>query len=323
METRFKDILAAHQRISRFIHKTPIFTSHTCNAQTGRSVFFKSENLQRTGSFKLRGALNAVLTLKEKDESLKGVITHSTGNHGQAVAFAASLSDLPCIVVVPDDTPTVKMDAIRSYGADLVQCEPTPTSRKSTCDRLAVERGLSFIPPYDDYTVIAGQGTIALEFLEAVPDLDAILVPTSGGGMVAGIAIAAKAIKPGIKIFAVEPHGKMLGGCLQAGGRLWPNPPQFLDTIADAIRTQQIGHLTWPIIMQHVEKEVFTATSEDIIVGMRFAFERMKLVVEAASGTVIWAAMSDKMRCMDPGMKNIGVVLSGGNVDIDKLPWLP
>ncbi|XP_060064724.1 probable serine racemase isoform X2 [Ylistrum balloti] len=315
------DIYRAHERILPYIHKTPVFTNSTFDKLIGRNAFFKAENLQKTGSFKARGALNAVMALKERNPTVAGVVTHSTGNHGQALAWAASTVGLKCAVVVPRDTPQVKKDAITNYGAELVLCEPTPQSRQETCDRVAKEQGLEFIPPFDHHDVIAGQGTIAMELLKQAPDLDAILVPVSGGGLSSGIAIAAKAIKPGIKIFLVEAEGKMCEKSLRAGERLWPNPPQFVDTIADAIRTQQLGHVTWPILLKHAEKDVFTASDEDMIKGMKFTFQRMKLVIEAASGAAVAAAMSDKLAAMDKEMKNIGVILCGGNVDIEKLPW--
>ncbi|XP_060064725.1 probable serine racemase isoform X3 [Ylistrum balloti] len=301
------DIYRAHERILPYIHKTPVFTNSTFDKLIGRNAFFKAENLQKTGSFKARGALNAV--------------THSTGNHGQALAWAASTVGLKCAVVVPRDTPQVKKDAITNYGAELVLCEPTPQSRQETCDRVAKEQGLEFIPPFDHHDVIAGQGTIAMELLKQAPDLDAILVPVSGGGLSSGIAIAAKAIKPGIKIFLVEAEGKMCEKSLRAGERLWPNPPRFLNTIADGIRMQHLGHLTWPILLELAEKDVFSLSDEDMIKGMKFTFQRMKLVIEAASGAAVAAAMSDKLAAMDKEMKNIGVILCGGNVDIEKLPW--
>ncbi|KAK3084813.1 hypothetical protein FSP39_019483 [Pinctada imbricata] len=262
-----------------------------------------------------------VLTVKEKDPNVTGVVTHSSGNHGQALAWAAKMAKLPCTVVVPNNFSAVKVEAIKGYGAELVLCEPTPASRQETCDRVGKEKSFTFIPPYDHYDVIAGQGTMAVEFLKQVPDLDAILVPVSGGGMISGIAIAAKTIKPDIKVFMVEPEGKMAEESLRAGERLWPDPPGFLNTIADGIRLQQLGHITWPIILELVEKDVFSVSDEEMIKGMQFTFQRMKLVIEAASGAGVAAVMSEKMATMDPSIKNIGVILCGGNVDINNLPW--
>ncbi|XP_048737963.2 serine racemase-like isoform X2 [Ostrea edulis] len=298
------DIRKAHEKITPHIHFTPYFRSSTLDLRVGRNVFFKAENLQKTGSFKARGALNAVLSLKASNPDVHGVVTHSSGNHGQALAWAAKTAGVKCSVVVPNNSPKIKSDAILGYGAELVFCEPTPADRQATCDRVSKERNFTIVPPYDHYDVIAGQGTIAVEFLKQVPDLDAILVPVSGGGMTSGIAIAAKAIKPDIK-----------------GERLWPNPPRFLNTIADGIRLQQLGDLTWPIILELVEKDVFSVKDDDIVKAMRFVFERMKLVIEPASGAGVAAVMSERLASMDPGLRNIGVILCGGNVDIDHLPW--
>ncbi|KAL4223179.1 hypothetical protein ACF0H5_016651 [Mactra antiquata] len=315
------DILKAHSRVKQNVHHTPVVTNSTFDDRFGRKFYFKCENLQKTGSFKARGALNAVTKLCEEDKTVSGVVTHSSGNHGQALAWAAKTMGLKCAVIAPNNSPAVKLEAIKGYGADVVLCEPTPTARQQTCDKVSKERGYYFVPPYDHYDVIAGQGTMAVEFLEQVPQLDAILVPTSGGGMVSGIAIAGKSIKPDLKVFIVEPQGKDVERCLQAGDRLWPNPPRFLNTIADGIRLQQLGHITWPIILELVEKQVFSVTNDEIIEGMKFAFERMKLVVEAASGAGIAAAMSDKMCNLDDNIKHVGVILCGGNTDIHHLPW--
>ncbi|XP_052801649.1 serine racemase-like [Mya arenaria] len=317
------DILKAKNRIHSCVHTTPVFTSSTFDESYGRKFYFKAENLQKTGSFKARGALNAVTVLKEGESPPKGVVTHSSGNHGQALAWAARMRGLQCAVVAPNNSPNVKLDAIRGYGADIVICDPTPTSRQETCHRIGRERGFHFVPPYDHPDVIAGQGTLGAEFLEQIPELDAILVPTSGGGMVSGIAIAAQALKPDLKVFIVEPNGKDVEKCLRAGERLWPNPPRFLETIADGIRLQQLGHVTWPIIRELVQKDVFSVTDDEIMKGMRFAFERMKLVVEAASGAGIAAAMSERLRQMDAALRHVGVILCGGNTDIDRLPWYP
>lgn len=315
------DIKKAHERISPYIHFTPYFTSSTLDSIVGRKVFFKAENLQKTGSFKARGALNAVISLKSSNPDVRGVVTHSSGNHGQALAWAAKTANIKCSVVVPNNSPKIKSQAIEGYGAELVFCEPTPADRQGTCERVAKERGYTIIPPYDHNDVIGGQGTIAVEFLKQVPDLDAILVPVSGGGMTSGIAIAAKTIKPDIKVFMVEVEGKMCEECLRAGERLWPNPPRFLNTIADGIRLQQLGELTWPIILELVEKEVFSVKDEDIVKAMKFVFERMKLVIEPASGAGVAAVMSERLAAMDPTLRNVGVILCGGNVDINHLPW--
>ncbi|XP_059144389.1 serine racemase-like isoform X2 [Physella acuta] len=262
-----------------------------------------------------------VFKVKETKAALDAVVTHSSGNHGQALAWASRVAGVQCYVVVPKMAPAVKKNAIVGYGASLVECGLEPVDRYNTCEKIQEEKKAEFIPPYDHVDVIAGQGTIAVEFLEQVPNLDAILVPISGGGMSSGIAIAAKAIKPDIKIFLVTPKGKKLEECLRSGKRPWEGPPKYLDTIADGIRLQQTGQITTPILIDLAEKDVFEMSDEEMVQGMKFSFERMKLVIEAASGAAVGAAFSDKMRRMDSSLRNIGVILCGGNVDIDDLPW--
>ncbi|XP_063958159.1 serine racemase-like isoform X2 [Lytechinus pictus] len=317
----FDKILGASKRVANYISPTPVFTSGTVDKLTGRNVFFKAENLQKTGSFKIRGALNAILLLKENQAQTNGVVTHSTGNHGSGLACAAQMVGVPCTVVVPHTTASVKVDAIRWYGADVVFCEPTQQSRKETCEHVASEKNLSFVPAYDDYNVMAGQGTIGIEICEQVQDLDAVLVMTSGGGLIAGIATAVKGMKPNVKVFAVEPEGKDLQRSLESGERMWVGPPKTLDTVADATPTQQVGQLTWPIVRDLVEKQVFTVTDDEIISAMKFTWTRLKLVVEAASAGPVAAVLSDKMKAVDPRVRNVAVLMCGGNVNIEQLPW--
>ncbi|GFN86853.1 serine racemase, partial [Plakobranchus ocellatus] len=262
-----------------------------------------------------------VLKAKEASKCDAGFVTHSSGNHGQALAWASQVAGAPCYVVIPSKAPEVKKNAIRRYGAQLVECGHLAQDRYTTCDKLAREKNLECIPSSDHFDVIAGQGTICLEFLEQVPHLDAILIPASGGGMASGIAIAAKAIKPDIRIFIVTPKGKRLEECLRTGIRPWEGPQQYLDTIADGIRLQQTGYITTPILIELAEKEVFEMEEQEIIDGMKFAFERMKVVIEGAAGAAMAAALSDKLRAMDAKMTNIGVILCGGNLDIEHLPW--
>ncbi|XP_042891086.1 probable serine racemase isoform X2 [Penaeus japonicus] len=316
-----QEVRAAYQRIQGWIHRTPVLTNEGLNRLSGRKLFFKAENLQKTGAFKARGACNAVFLEKEKNPKSPGVVTHSSGNHGQAVAYAAKCADLPCSVVVPKGTPKVKCDAIVSYGAELVFCEPSPAARKEVCAQIAEKTGKAIIHPFDNYNVMAGQGTIALELLEEVPDLDAILVPISGGGMTSGIAVATHGLNPNCRVHAVEPFGKELQRSLENKKRMWDNPPRFLETIADAIRTQQVGDLTFPILCEYAESKVFSVTDDQMIEGMRFIFERMKLVVEAASGAAVYAAMNS-LNDVTPSPQKVGVILCGGNVDLDHLPWV-
>ncbi|KAL8562540.1 hypothetical protein ACOMHN_045805 [Nucella lapillus] len=317
----FSDILKACDRIAPYLNRTPIFTSSMADEISGRKLVFKAENLQKTGSFKARGALNAILLAKERQPSLPGIVTHSSGNHGQAVAWASKRVGLPSIIVTPAMAPASKRTAIRGYGAQLVECGSKPTDRYETCDKLQKEKGYAFIPPYDHPDIIAGQGSISVELLDQVPDLDAIIVPVSGGGLSSGIAFAAKHIKPDIKVFLTSPKGKMLNECFKTGKRLWPNPPQYLNSKADAIATQQLGHLNFTILSQLAEKDTFEMSDEEMIQAVKFVMHRMKLVVELAAGASVAAALSDKMKNMDPGLKKVGVILCGGNIDLDHLPW--
>ena len=316
-----ENIENAYLKIKNLIHKTPVLTSNTVNSIVGKNVYFKCENFQKTCSFKARGALNAVLSKLENSSSIKGCVTHSSGNHGQALAWAAKYANIECTVVVPKGTPENKIEAIKGYNGRVEICEANPKARAETCERIAQEESKVIIPPYDDYDVICGQGTIALEFLEQVPELDAILVPMSGGGMISGIALYAKALKPSIRIFGVEPEGKNLEESLRANKRLWTSNI-LLSTKADAIRMQQCGHLTFPIMCELIEKDVFTLSDDEMIKATKFAFERMKIVVELASGASIAAVLSEKMRMNYPELKNIGVIVCGGNIDINNLPWV-
>ncbi|CAF0903381.1 unnamed protein product [Didymodactylos carnosus] len=317
------DIVLAVNRIRSKLCVTPVVTSTCLNDLTGRNIYLKCENLHKTGSFKCRGALNTVIkALENKEISISGFVTHSSGNHGQALAWSAKSVNLPCSVVVPVGTPLVKTNAIESYNAELVLCPPTPAARLETCNKIGHEKNYMIVPPFDHPDVIAGQGTIAVEFLKQVEDLDAIFVPVSGGGMISGIAIYAKQINPNIRIYACVPEGKMLSECLKSCERLWPNPPAFLNTKAEAIRLQQCGEITFPIMCDLVEKEVFTIDDASMIAATKFAFERLKLVVELASGCALAAILSDQLKTLDKNIKNIGVILCGGNIDINKLPWI-
>lgn len=314
-------IAASHLR-SISLPITPILTSSILNRLTGREIYLKCENFQRTGSFKSRGALNAVLNALKIDPNIKGFVTHSSGNHGQAVSYASSIVQRPCVVVVPQGTPKNKTDAIEHYGAELLFCGPMPNDRVEMCNKMSEERGFFIVPPYDHRDVIAGQGTIAVEFLEQVPNLDAILVPVSGGGLISGIALYAKRINPQIRIYACVPEGKMLEECLRTNERLWQNPPQFLSTRCESCRLQQCGQLTFPIMCSLIEKEVFVIPESMMINATRFAFERLKLVVELAAGLSLGAILSQSER-LDKNIRNVGVILCGGNIDLSlPLPWL-
>jgi len=317
-EVTLNMIKNAAARIKGQIHRTPVMTCSTLNSISKKDLYFKCENLQKTGSFKVRGALNTLKTILEEGKKPELIVTHSSGNHGQAVAWASNSLNLGCTVVVPEGTPRVKCQAIQGYNAELVFCTPTPTGRKETAERISKERNGVLVHPYDNYNVIAGQATIGLELLEEVPDLDYIIVPISGGGMTSGIALAAHYINPQCQVIAVEPEGKNLQTCLDAKERLWKNPPEFLNTIAEGIKTQQLGQLTFPILCDLI-KQVVTVTDKEMADGCKVIAERMKLVVEAASGAAIAAAFSQECDFMNG--KKVGIILCGGNLDMDALPW--
>ncbi|XP_033096525.1 serine racemase-like isoform X2 [Anneissia japonica] len=317
----YEEVLVAAKRISDFVVRTPIVTNATINKLTGREIFFKCENLQKTGSFKVRGALNSMISLKKNCKSLPGVTTHSSGNHGIAVAYAAKLNNLPCCVVLPNITSKVKVQEVRNSDAEVILCEPTQLSRREACEKVQKERGMAFIPPYDHPDVIAGQGTIGKEIMEQVEDLDAIIAPVSGGGLSSGIAIGAKGINSNVKMYLAEPEGKETERSLRAGERLWPNPPQSLRSVADALTTQQLGQLTWPILKELAEKEVFTMNDDQIISAMKLAWENLKLVIEPAAAVGVAAILSNQMQRIPPSVKRICVVLCGGNVNLDNIPW--
>jgi len=305
------DIQAAAARIEGIAHRTPVMQSRFINAEVGASVYLKCENFQRVGAFKFRGAYNAMAALTEP-EATRGVITHSSGNHAQAIALAGKLLGIPRTIVMPEDAPAVKLAATRGYGAEIVTYDPSKVDRESLSLKLATERGLTLIPPFDHFQVIAGQGTVALELLQEVPDLDVLLVCLGGGGLLSGCAIAAKALNPAIKVIGVEP---LLANEAQQSfrsGRLVPiyNPP----TIADGARTS-ICERTFKIIQAYVD-DILTVPDSALISSMRVIYERMKLVVEPTGVLAIAALLTGQARF--PG-KKVGVVLSGGNVDLKQL----
>ncbi|XP_010186861.1 PREDICTED: serine racemase, partial [Mesitornis unicolor] len=298
-------------------HRTPLLTSTGLDRLAGRRLLFKCELFQRTGSFKLRGALNAVRSLIEEREGTgagqpRAVVTHSSGNHGQALACAAQAEGIPAYIVVPRTAPRCKRDAICAYGATLVLCEPSDESRAETAARVVQETGGVMVHPNQDLAVMAGQGTIALEVLEQTPEVNAVVVPVGGGGMIAGIAVAIKTLRPDVKVFAAEPRNA--DDCYQSKvrGELTPNlhPPE---TIADAVKTS-IGPNTWPIIRDLVD-DVLTVSEDEIKRATRLVWERMKLLIEPTAGVGVFQAVPRDV-------ENVCVVLCGGNVDLSSLPWL-
>lgn len=311
---RLEDIRAAHARIRPFIHRTPIMTSASLDELAGARLYFKCENFQRIGAFKARGAHNAILSLTEA-EACRGVVTHSSGNHGAAVALAARNRGIPAYVVIPRTAPQVKRAAVTRLGAAVTLCEPTLESREAEARRLIAETGASFVHPYDDLRVIAGQGTSALEMLEDQPQLEALICPVGGGGQLAGIAVAAKGLRPDILVAGAEPAQADDASRSFRAGRIVPagNP----QTIADGLRSS-LGEASFALIRAHVD-EILTASEEAIIEAMRLVFERLKIVIEP-SAAVPLAVLLD--RASPFRGRRIGVILSGGNVDLDHLPWI-
>ncbi len=303
----------AAARIIGIVHRTPVMTSETLDHLSARRLYFKCENLQKTGAFKYRGATNAVRRLPD---SATGVVTHSSGNHAQALALAARVRGIPAFIVMPRTAPGVKKAAVLGYGGQVTECEPTLAAREETAVEVMRRTGAALIPPFDHPDVIAGQGTAALELLAEVPNLDAIIVPVGGGGLLSGCCIAAHGIKPGLRVFGAEPLGADDAARSKARGEWVPqtNP----NTIADGLLTST-GQLTWPIIRDCVER-VFTVSDDQIRSAMRLVWERMKLVVEPSGAVGVAVALSDEFRALGQ-LRNVGIVFSGGNVSLDQLYW--
>lgn len=309
------EVRAAAGRILPFAQRTPVQTCATISRLAGREVYFKCELFQKVGAFKFRGACNAVMKLSAAAAS-RGVVTQSSGNHGQALALAAKLRGIPAHIVMPTNTSAAKINAVREYGARVIFCEPTLQSREATVEQVTKETGGIYIPPYNHRDVIAGQGTVALEFLEQVPALEAIIAPVGGGGLLSGICVAVKAINPGIRIFAGEPGGADDASRSKQAGKLLPQTSP--ETMADGLRTS-LGELTWPFVRDDVE-QVFTVAEDAIARTMRLMWERAKLMIEPSSAVPVAAVLSDEFKAL-PGLSRVGIVLSGGNVDLDHLPW--
>lgn len=308
------DIRAAAVRIQPYIHRTPVFTSSALNALYGADLYFKCENLQKIGAFKIRGASNAVLTLSAT-QAAHGVATHSSGNHAAALALAARNRGIPAYVVMPSNAPKVKQAAVAGYGAEIVFCEPTLAARESALADVVRRTGAVFVPPYDDFAVIAGQGTVALELLDQVPVLDVLIAPVGGGGLLSGTALTAAPLAPRLTVIGAEPANADDAYRSLKTGKI--QPALNSHTIADGLRTT-LSELTFTVIRRHVEA-IVTVSEEAIISAMRDIWERMKIVVEP-SGAVPLAALSAAPERF--AGKRVGLILSGGNVDLDHLPWL-
>jgi len=313
MSPTLHDIRAAAQRIKPYIHRTPILTNESLNQQTDAQVYLKCENFQKVGAFKFRGACNAVFSLGD-EEAARGVSTHSSGNHAQALALAAKLRGIPAYIVMPQNAPKVKKEAVVGYGGQITFCEPTLEARESTLAKIAEETGSTIIHPYDSERVIAGQGTVALELLEDIPDLDVIIAPIGGGGLISGTAIAATEIRNGIRVIAGEPEMADDAYRSMQAGEIIPsvNPK----TIADGLLTS-LGKITFPIIQGRVE-QIVTVSESAIIESMKFVWERTKIIIEPSAAVAVGVLWEKKIALS--GLK-VGVILSGGNVDLEKLPW--
>ena len=308
-----QDVLDAATRIRSHATRTPVLTSSTLDAMFGARLFFKCENFQKVGAFKFRGACNAVFSLSQRDAQ-RGVATHSSGNHAAALALAAKLRGIPCRVVMPRNTPDVKQAAVSGYGAEIDFCAPTLAARETTLEAVVARTNAVVIHPYDDSRVIAGQGTVALELLHSVPDLDLVLTPIGGGGLAAGTALTVKSRSPRTRMVAVEPAGADDAyRSFRAGERLPSVAPQ---TIADGLLTS-VGVRNFALIQRFVD-DIVTVGDAAIIRAMRLLWERMKIVVEPSAAVPLAALVEERVDV--PGMR-VGIVLSGGNVDLDRLPW--
>ncbi|WP_247237402.1 threonine/serine dehydratase [Telluribacter sp. SYSU D00476] len=304
----------SHDLIRPYIHRTPVFTNTTINQLSGAEVYFKCENFQKIGAFKARGGINAVLSLSEADRA-NGITTHSSGNHAQAIAYAARQVGARAYIVMPDNSPSVKIKAVEGYGAEITFCPNTPEDREATVQKIIERTGATFIHPFNDYRVIAGQATAARELLEQVDgSLDVLMAPVGGGGLLSGTALSARYFSPSTQVIAGEPEGAADAILSFKSGQVERAP--FVKTIADGLLTP-LGDKTLAIIREHV-REILTVSDEEIVAAMRLLWERMKIVVEP-SGAVPFAALL-KHREQFAG-KKVGIILTGGNVDLGKLPF--
>ena len=307
------DMLAAHERIKPFIHRTPVLTSRVIDELAGAELFFKCENFQKAGAFKARGASNAVFGLSEA-QAARGVATHSSGNHGTCLSYAAGRRGIPCTVVMPRTAPQAKKDAVRGFGGRVVECEPSTSSREAVFAEVVAESGAEFVHPYNDPRVIAGQGTCSKELIEQVENLDAVIAPIGGGGMISGTCLTLSQLAPGLRIYAGEPaQADDALRSLRAGRIIADDAP---NTVADGLKVP-LKELTWHFVRQHVT-DIFAVTEHEILDAMKLVWKRMKIVIEPSSAVPLAAVL--KNREIFAG-KRVGVIVTGGNVDLDKLPW--
>ncbi len=309
----FENIVEAGERIRPHIYRTPIMTCASLDRMTGSLLYFKCENFQRAGAFKYRGACNSIFSLHQKDAA-RGVATHSSGNHAGALARAAFIRGIPAFVVMPENAPSVKVAAVKGYGAEITFCKPTLEAREQTLDRIVAKTGATFIHPYDNPRVIAGQGTAALELIAEAGSLDVVMAPVGGGGLLSGTAISTKALLPHGKVFGAEPKQADDAYRSFKGGVLVPsvNP----NTIADGLLTS-LGQLTFPLIRNFVD-DILTVSEDGIKSAMRLIWERMKIIVEPSSAVPLAAVLEHPESFQN---RRVGIILSGGNADLNNLPW--
>lgn len=307
------DLVNCHKRITPYIHRTPVLTSQILNKLSGADLYFKCENFQKIGAFKMRGAANAILQLSEEQRK-NGVVTHSSGNFAQALALAAQNLGVKAYIVMPSNATMVKKEAVKGYGGEIIECEPTLAARESTAKNIEKSKGAIFIHPFDNLDVILGQGTACIELLEEHPDLDAVFAPIGGGGLIAGTALAAHFFSEKCKTFGGEPNEVDDAYRSLQSGKIERN--LTINTIADGLRTH-IGELNFPIIRKHVDS-IIRVTEDEIIEAMKLIWERMKIIVEPSSAVAFAALLKEKEKFRN---KKVGIILSGGNVDLTDLPF--
>lgn len=311
-----ESISKAHTRIKPYVHVTPVLSSETLNLMAGKRLFFKCECFQKGGAFKFRGASNAIFSLND-EQAAKGVVTHSSGNHAAALALAAKLRGIPAYIVIPKNAPKCKVENVKRYGGHVIWSEANMQSREETANKVLHETGATLVHPYNDGRIISGQGTLSLEFLDQVPQLDTLIVPISGGGLISGVAIGAKSINPAIRVLAAEPKGADDAAQSKASGRVITLAQT--NTIADGLRAS-LGDLTWPVVRDLVD-DIITVEDNEIVEAMRNCYEILKVAVEPSGAIGLAAVLSDSFK-RNPALKdtrNIGIVLSGGNVDLGVL----
>jgi threonine dehydratase len=309
-----EDVIAAHARIMPYIHRTPVLTSSYINGLAGAELYFKCENFQKAAAFKARGASNAVFGLTDA-QAARGVATHSSGNHGLCLSYAAGRRGIPCTVVMPRTAPQAKKDAVKGYGGRVVECEPSTSSREAVFAEVVAATGAEFVHPYNDPRVIAGQATCSRELNEQVEGLDAVIAPIGGGGMISGTCLTLSNVNPGVKIYAAEPkQADDAARSFRAGHIIADDAPE---TVADGLKVP-LKDLTWHFVQKHVT-DILTAEEDEIVEAMKLIWKRMKIVMEPSSAVPLATILKNPEVFRG---KRVGVIITGGNVDLDKLPWM-